>query len=220
MACGCQSSNSIMSWNDLQHMTPHNPLDLIAYAELRTIPGLFLNSSSFLLPGGSSVPPVSPPFGPPPPPPPTPWAASPFSLNGLPVCTANETDNLQMVSDATQWNFQNLTADTSAYLALPMRKVIFLRGGTQWTMEIPLALGASSYPNIQLSFRDNASTRGDYAGTIPVIDFSNQAAPFTGNVSLKLILKNVGRVSMVLRAIDNGAPPVWSMFEMEWVIVP
>lgn len=220
MSCNCQNPASINSWIDFQKMTPQNPLDLIEYAEIRTVPGLYLNSNTFLIPGGSSAPPVSPPFGPPPPPPITAWTVSPFTYNGLPTCFANETDNQQMVSDALQWNFKHQTADTSAYSALPVRKIIFLRGGNQWAMDIPLSLGASSYPNLQLTFRDNATTRGDYAGAYPVIDFSNSATPFTGNVNLRVILKTTGHVSMVLRAIDNGAPAVWSMFEMEWVIVP
>jgi hypothetical protein len=220
MNCGCQSPSQINSWIDFQSMTPNNPLDLIDYAELRTVPGLFLNSNNFLIPGGATTPPVSPPLGPPPPAPPTPWVASPFAYNGLPVCNANGTDNIQMVSDATQWNFQHQTADTSAYAAIPIRKVIFLRGGTQWAMDIPLALGGANYANLQLGFRDNAATRGDFSGTYPVIDFSNVGVPFTGNVTLRVILKTMGHVSMVLRAIDNAGPANWSMFEMEWVIVP
>ena len=178
MTRGCQSPSQVNSWIDFQHITPHDPLGLIEYAEIRLMPGLFLNSSTFLIPGGASAPPVSPPLGPPPPPPGTPWIASPFAYNGLPFCVANETDNQQMVSDAKQWNFLHQTADTSAYLALPLRKIIFLRGGSQWTNVIGLSLGGASYANLQLSFRDNATTRGDYAGTYPVIDFSNVGTYF------------------------------------------
>ncbi len=219
MSCGCKSSNSIVSWIDFDRMTPQNPLDLIEYAEIRTVPGIYLNSNNLLIPGGSTAPPVSPPLGPPPAPPLTPWIASPFLYNGTPICQANESDNYQMVSDAKQWNFLHQTANTSAYLAIPMRKVIFLRGGTQWTNVISLNLGAQSYPNLQLTFRDNAATRGDYAGSYPVIDFSNSGTPFTGNVDLSLILKSMGHVSMVLRGIDVAGPN-WSMFEMEWIIAP
>ncbi|MBL7997534.1 MAG: hypothetical protein JNL32_02735 [Candidatus Kapabacteria bacterium] len=220
MSCGCQSAGSINSWIDLNKITPQNPMDLISYAELRTVAGFYVNSQNFLLPGGLTAPPVSPPFGPPPPPPPTPWAASPFNYNGQVICQANESDNQQMVSNARDWNMQHQTVDTSAFAALPIRKIIFLRGGTQWTNVIPLALGAANYSNLQLSYRDNAATRGDYAGTIPVIEFANVGSPFTGNVNLNVVLNMTGRVSMVIRAIDNSVPGVWSMFEMEWMIVP
>lgn len=220
MSCGCQNSASINSWVDLSKMTPQNPMDLIAYAEMRLIPGFYVNSSTFLIPGGQSAPPVSPPFGPPPPLPPTAWAPSPFAVNGQITCQANESDNMQMVSDARDWNMQHQTVDTSAFAALPIRKILFLRGGTQWMNSIPLSLGPGNYSNLQLSFRDNAATRGDYAGTYPVIEFANVGTPFTGNVNLNVVLNMMGRVSMVIRAIDNSVPGVWSMFEMEWMIVP
>lgn len=218
MSCNCQSTSRIESWIDLDSRAPQSPLELIEYAEIRTVPGIYLNSQNFLIPGAVTAPPVSPPLGPPPPAPPIPWIASPFSYNGLPLCVANESDNQQMVSDAKQWNFQHQTANSSSYMAIPMRKVIFLRAGTQWTNVVSLSLGPQSYANLQLTFRDNAGTRGDYAGAYPVIDFSNVGTPFTGNVDLSVILKSIGKVSMVLRGIDIAGPN-WSMFEMEWVIV-
>ena len=81
MSCNCQNPASINSWIDFQKMTPQNPLDIIEYAELRTVSGLYLNSNTFMIPGGATAPPVSPPFGPPPPPPLTAWSASPFAYN-------------------------------------------------------------------------------------------------------------------------------------------
>lgn len=78
---------------------------------------------------------------------------------------------------------------------------------------MPLHVMAES--NIQLSFRDNAGTRGDQSGTIPVISFTGS---FTGSKNLVLTLKQLGHVVMGLRAIDSlGA---WSMYESEWIIVP
>jgi hypothetical protein len=66
-----------------------------------------------------------------------------------------------------------------------------------------------------LSFRDNAATRGDFAGTIPVISFTGMN--YTGNTSLEVTLKQLGTVIMGLRAINAAGD--YSMFEMEWHIV-
>ncbi|MCZ2102408.1 MAG: hypothetical protein LC107_12835 [Chitinophagales bacterium] len=202
-------------------MSPHNPLDLIEYADINgSIVGTFINSSSFLLPDTATQNPVNPTAGPTPPVIASFWSANSFNIPSAPICYANGYDNIQKVSDAKQWNFTHITSNPNPVLAMPMRNVIFLRGGTDWRMEIPLALGGGQYPNLQLSFRDNAGTRGDYAGTIPVIDFSNAVAPFSGNVTLNVVLRTTGHVFMALRAIDNSITPVWSMFAMEWIIVP
>ncbi len=100
-------------------------------------------------------------------------------------------------------------------LAPPPAKVIFLRGGPAWEMSIPINFGGATYNDLQLSFRDNAGTRGDYAGTVPVIAFQGL---FTGAQTLSVTLKSPGRISMGLRSIDLSGN--WSMFEMEWIIVP
>ena len=72
------------------------------------------------------------------------------------------------------------------------------------------------YVNFELSYRDNAGTRGDAQGTVPVISFSGTS--FTDPLVLYVTLKQVGHVSMGLRAIDNAGN--WSMYESEWIIVP
>lgn len=141
--------------------------------------------------------------------------ASPFVYTGTPTCSALGTDSLQRVTDADQWNFSHMTRNSSAMLAPPLAKVIFLRGGVAWEMSIPINFGGATYNDLQLSFRDNAGTRGDYAGTVPVIAFQGL---FTGAQTLALTLKRPGRISMGLRAIDLSGN--WSMFEMEWIIVP
>lgn len=119
---------------------------------------------------------------------------------------------MQNVADADQWN-NRLTAKIDSTVAIPLRKVIFLRGGTSWKMRIPIDFGGSTYTDIQLSFRDNAATRGDAQGTWPVIQFGGS---FTGVCTLEVVIKTMGRVSIGLRAVTGGTT---SMFEMEWMIV-
>lgn len=120
-----------------------------------------------------------------------------------------------MVADANQWNFRHQTVNLASDLAPPLQKVIYLRGGRQWQMDIFLDLGTTA-TDLQLSFLDNAGTRGDYAGTIPVINF---AGPIASPAKLSITLKDFGKVSMGLRMIDSVSGD-WSMYEMDWVIVP
>jgi hypothetical protein len=175
---------------------PLNPIDVIANAALGPTPGVFLNSSTFVTSGS--------------------WTASTLAVASTPNCSALGLDNLQMVADANQWNMQHLTYNGASTVALPLRKLLFLRGGTEWQMNIPLNFGAGSYPDIQISFRDNAATRGDYRGQIPVISFTGPG--FSGNVSLQLTLKQYGHMIMGIRTIDSGGN--YAMYESEWIIVP
>lgn len=195
------TSGGIQSWYDLQSYAPRNPLDLIWLAQIydgtNTDTGVFMNSSTY------STPPSS-------------WSASPFTFNGLPAAITNETAKPEKIIEQTHWNFTHLTRNTSSLLAPALRNLIFLHGGIEWSMNIPLTLGPGSYSDLQLSFLENAGTRGDYLGTIPVISFTARA--YTGNVTLRVITTQMGKVSMGLRAIDGSSN--WSMFNMDWVIVP
>jgi len=209
MACSCNSSTtapnssgSIQSWYDLQDYAPRNPLDLIWLAQIydgaNTDIGVFLNSSTYNTPPSSWL------------------AASPFSYNGTPACVTNETTKPEKILEQSNWNFTHLTRNSSTLLAPPLRTMIFLRGGKEWTMNIPVNLGAGSYSDLELSFLENAGTRGDYLGTIPVISFTARA--YTGSVTFKIISQQLGKVSMGLRAIDASGN--WSMFAMDWIVVP
>ena len=201
MGCNCDTSKSLSSWFDLESFPPRNPLELIANAKIvmgaNTDIGSLVNSATFGTPAGA-------------------WAANPFVVTGAPVCAALETDNNQKIADAAQWNFQNLTWNNAARIAPPLLRLLFLRAGQDWQMNIGLNLGAGLFPSLELSFLDNAGTRGDYAATYPVISWT--ARNYTGVLSLQMTLKQVGRVRMGIAAIDNGG--VNSMFDFEAVLVP
>lgn len=196
MSCEC-GTTVINNWYDLQNTMPRNVFDLIAEARLNGAPGVFTYSDTYRNPGGT-------------------WVATPVTLASAPVCSALGSDNQQKVADAAQWDVQHLTANLNTDLAPPLRKMLYLRGGTQWRMTFQLNFPVQM-DDVQLSFRDNAGTRGDYAGAVPVIDFS-AAGPFSGTVALDVVLKQFGHACMGLRTISNAGD--YSMYESEWIIVP
>jgi len=144
------------------------------------------------------------------------WNPTLFALNGLPVCNALGTDELQNVADANQWTFLHSTANPT--VAPVLANTIFLRCGRQWQMSIPLTLGSLNYPSLQLSFRFNAGTSGgQYTnGKIPVISFA--ARNYTGSVNLVLTLIRLGEFIMGFRAIDSRGN--YFMYETNTIIVP
>jgi hypothetical protein len=195
MSCNC-NEGPIQSWIDWRTSTPKNPLDLIAYATFDGTVGSYSLSTTYAPTGGA-------------------WQPNTWSINGSIVCAALGTDNIQKVANADQWNFAHQTQAPYSNPAPPLSKVIFLRGGTEWIMTIPINMAACS--DLQLSFRDNAGTRGDAQGTIPVLLWSGAIAGATH--VLKVTLKTTGQVVMGLKATDTGSGQP-TMYESEWIIVP
>lgn len=177
---GC-NPRQLDSWNDWQSMCPIDPLDLIAYASIGGTVGERYQSSNFLDPGAA-------------------WTANYSTISDAPKIVALETDNLQMVADADQWNFSHLTWNSSSALAMPLRKVIFLRGGVQWSNLIKIATGGPTIQDVQLSFMSNAGTRGDKQGTVPVIQWQGLGA---ANIDLALTLKKYGTFNLALWLYDG-----------------
>lgn len=190
------SISSAADWNQLHSATPRNPFDLIAMAMANGTTGELKHVSDF----------IGPPSG---------WSSSPLSVDSAPVCIALQGTDALMIADADQWMFMHKTADLSTDLAPPLDKLLFLRGGTQWQMNLSFAL-SEDISNLQLSFLDNAATRGEIGGTIPVIEFD---ATFSGVITLKLTLKQMGDISMGLRTITSTGSD-WAMYESRWRIVP
>jgi hypothetical protein len=110
--------------------------------------------------------------------------------------------------------FSIKTRNSDSTLALPLKKVIFLRGGTQWNMSFQIEFVGEPGEDVMLTFRDNYGTRGDAQGTIPVISFPGTQS---GVKTLNLTLKTLGRVSMGIIATFSGMN---TMLESEWVVVP
>lgn len=209
MSC-CQQLDTVQEWYEWEGAQPLEPSKLIAYAHLggggAQIEGVRKRVTGFASQN---------------------WTSTPFSLASEPVCSALGYDEGRNTSNADQWNFDHLTENTSATLPTSLQKVLFMRGGLHWQMTIPLMIGGPAPLDlVQLSFRDNAGTRGDAMATYPVIEFDASGTPsgFTGAVNLKVTLNSLGRYKMVLwaRSRPYGTmPPIidYSMTEMEWVVV-
>jgi len=191
MSCGCTAQGRIESWNDWYDAPPQDPRDLIAFAKISGTVGMF---DRVTLPAGA-------------------WSASPITMVDNPTCLALETDNQLKNAEALQWNMSHLTRSTLTTLPMPLEKVIFLRGGTEWQMQFNLDFGADAVTDVYLTFRDNYGTRGDAQGTIPVISFPTGS--FTNaNVAL-LTLRMLGRMSMALVGTVSGND---TMYESEWIV--
>ncbi len=162
------------------------------------VPGVFTRSTNFI--GASS------------------WIASPFALQGSLVCTSLHSDDMLSVANAAQWTVAHQGINTSSSTPPPIRKLIFMRGGTEWQNTFSIDLGIGVYSGLQLSIRENATSAGDFTGTatgtIPVFQFQSG---LTGVVTFSVTVNMLGRFAMVLSAKDGSAN--YSMFEMEWHVV-
>jgi hypothetical protein len=187
------------SWFDLSITMPQDPRELIANANINGTEGEFLYSANFSHPSGS-------------------WNSSPLTVSGAPTCASLWTDNQLAVADAAQWNFLHGTKSTDPNLSPLLTNVLYVRAGAAWVMTIPLSTGATTLTDIQLSYRDNAATSGDYVGTsnggIPAFSFTGS---FSGTLNLNITLTKPGLTQLALRAIDNAGN--YSMFGFECRLV-
>ncbi len=160
--------------------------------------------------GSLPVPPAAPPLsgG-------SAWKTSLISVAGVPACIALEGTNAQMTADAAGWNFDHLAANTSSNLAPPLPNRLYLRGGTEWRMDIPLNVGYIGYSELLISLLTNAATRGDCQGTVPAILFN--ARTYTGPVTLRVTLKKFGNFMIGIRGKDVNN--YYSMYNSTWYVV-
>ncbi len=190
-------TNSVMSWYDFPVMSPLDPRNVIANSFLGPTQGVFKRSSTFLQPA---------------------WVASPWAFTAPASCVSLHLDDQLEVNNAAQWTFSHQIFNNAASLPIPLRKVLFMRGGTQWEMDISIDFGADTYSDVQLSLRDNGGTSGDFedaaTGTVPTIFFSGT---FTGVQIFRVTISQFGRIAAAFVAKDNETGQ-YSMFEMEWVI--
>jgi hypothetical protein len=189
---------AVQSWQDLQIAMPVDPKSIIANASLVVTQGIYTRSTTFLEAA---------------------WAASPlaFTGNNTQLITLNGTD-ASTIADAAQWTLNHQMVNVAANIPTSLNKLVFLRAGKAWQNQIEINFGASTYTSVQLSFRDNLGTSGQFlnsaTGAVPVISFSGG---ITGNKVLNLTLTQTGVYSMVLVMVTGGN---WSAFEMEWVVLP
>jgi len=189
------------SWYSWALSSPANPLSIVANAYVKngatTTEGKYENATDFLA---------------------TTWASSsPINVTAIPVVVALGTDSVQNEADATQWTFSHLTGNLNSSTAIPIRKVFFPRGGTQWETQFTFSSGVTNIVDMLLTFRDNAGTQGNVQGEVPCIGFRGYNN--TGTFTLGITFKDgvFGRFIFGLWAKDNGGNI--SMLELELVVV-
>lgn len=173
MGCGC--NDRITSWYDLQNTEPKSPFDIISYASLDVTAGTLLYSTDYINDGGA-------------------WVASPISVSGTnSLLSSWIPDDLGL---AEQWSMQNLMVNAATDLATPLRSLVFLRAGNRWRNYIELTF-ALACDYLEISFLDNAGTKGNDEGAVPVIRFDG---PITNAAHiLELDTKMPGEVLLGLR---------------------
>jgi hypothetical protein len=150
----------------------------------------------------------------------TTWTPNTANIKGDPICLTLAGDEALQVAEALAWTHQHTgSRNTDTTLAPPLAKLTFLRAGS-YQMQINLDLKGISYPEMMLTFRDNALTQGDFTGatgpTIPVFLFNQHTYTGPSNI-LYVTVRQPGRYSMVLRLKDGSGN--YYMMEMEWVVV-
>jgi hypothetical protein len=185
------------SWNDLITAEPISVLDVMTEVVSGAFTGVFANSASF------GIPPVG-------------WIASPLIQTLPPACFAHASDSGLANNLALQWNFEHLTWNSSALLAPPLRDICFVRGGREWGTTFSFDFGADTYNDMQIGLLESAATRGDNAGSFPVITMNSHA--FTGANNFQFTFLKFGRYSIGIQLIDHLNR--WSMAKLDLIIVP
>ena len=191
---------AVQSWQDLQVTMPIDPRSVILNTMVGATQGSFVRSTSLLQPS---------------------WGTSPLAytgiLNSTKVISLDTTDALT-IADAAQWTLVHQMVNVATGIPSSMNKVAFLRAGRSWDNLIDIAFGGTACNNVQLTMRDNQGTSGQFmnsaTGSIPVFFFGSG---ITGNQQLHVTIAQPGIYSM---ALVMNISSVWSVFEMEWVVLP
>lgn len=198
------------SWSDLMVMEPMDIRSVVATTQFQdaggTIrPGSFLRSKTWL----NNATWVNPPM-----------VVSPVSTVTTPFINAVNAGDFEAMVEAQVWNSTHQMSNPTTGLPLSVQKILFARGDPRFmnTFYLDWTGGATSTFDVELSFRDNSATGGNFQnaaqGTIPVFSFPANTYGGTGRV-FNLILMRKGRFSLALRLIDGGGN--YSMFEFDIV---
>jgi hypothetical protein len=207
--CGCgthskptkPSQGRAESWYDLPLLRPRDPRAWIANLKINGLESTFVRSQSIL--GASS------------------WIDSPFALTGPVTCQSLHGDDQLTVANANQWSLSHQPGNfASTAVPLPLRKILFMRGGEQWAMNFQINLGPLTYDSLCFTLTENLTSAGDFAGntqgSIPAFEFQSG---LTGIINLQVSIRHLGRVGVCIQGIDNSGYPKSSVFEMDWIVV-
>ncbi len=192
MGCGC--NDRINSWYDLENHVPKSPFDLISYLDFGGVEGVFEYSTDYLGTG---------------------YVATPLSYEGTAGIDAWESDNGQYSGDAIMWTQQHKMVNISSSVPAELQKMAFLRGGQRWKNMLMLTVGVD-LDWMQISFLENAGTRGDAQGAIPAIRVTGPI--LAGPLPLNVTTKTSGTVSIGIKTKATGSGDI-AMWETDWVIV-
>ena len=191
---GCNGNTPIRSWNDWPHQCPTDIRDIISYIKIDSTIGEYKNSDTFK-PSGET------------------WNTNTVTYGTNASLKANRSDDNQMNAEATQWNTQSKSLPDDPDIPPALKKVAFIRSGEEWYTTIEIDFGGTTYTDIEISFRNNAATRGDAQGTIPVYSFTGTT--WTGTKTLYVTLKHPGDFILGMRLIDDSSN--YYFCEMEWI---
>ncbi len=202
------NSNAPQSWFDLVVMPTMDPRSIISAVSFEASAGgqqagTFARSSTWL----HSTTWVNPPLI--------------VSQTGSNLVCPNIQD-FASVEIANTWNGLHQMTALNNQLPINVQKIMFLKAGTAFVNNIFLDWSAGiTSTDVQLSFRDNAATSGDFqnsgTGTVPVFAWSGPTFGSTAR-NLEVTLLRPGRFQMALRIIDNSGN--YSMYEMDWIVLP
>ncbi len=201
------------SWNDLIIMPPADPRSLISFLALTDQTGAtqlasFLRSATWLNAAKTWVnPPIS---------------TSLPGFNATSHIVATNPYDFDAVIQTNEWNTTQAMTLPVAGLPIAAQKIMYLKADPRFTNFVYFDFaGATTSTDIQLSFRDNSTTSGNFqnsgVATVPVLAFPNSATYGGTGRALQVSLTKPGRYVMGLRIVDNTGN--WSMFEMDWIVL-
>ncbi len=200
------------SWFDLVVMPTMDPRSFIQTASLEDStgtmhPATFMRSPTWLLPG--------------------PWGVSPINVTTpsgslIPNVTVPNAYDFASQEDANAWNtLHQMVAANPTSLPIVVQKIMFLKAGTAFVNNLYLDWKAGvTASDIQLSFRDNSVTSGDFqnsgTATVPAFVFPLSATYGNTGRNLQVTLLRTGRFDVGMRTVDSSGTT--SMFEMLWIV--
>ena len=196
-----QAAIPASGWGDLQVAAPLDPRLLITYATLGATFGTFVRSTNALQAA---------------------WVASTipgFTGNNTKVVSLDTTDAATTV-DCTQWTFSHQMVNVAANIPPILKNTAYVRMGAYNDNQLEIDLGGTTWNNVQITFFQNLATSGQFlngaTGSIPAILIGNG---FTGLqvLHVNLIQLGVYHIALIMQNSGSGA---WSVFPMEWVVLP
>jgi hypothetical protein len=154
------------------------------------------------------------------------WVAPPMKVTPRATLTtafiiAANPNDFASAEFAAAWNAAHAMTSINPQLPLVAEGLMYLKAGPFMNMVYLDITGGTTSTDVQISFRDNSYTSGDFtngaAGTIPVFAFPTTTTYGGTGRALTVTLLKPGRYSMGIRIVDNAGN--YSMFPMEWVVV-